>query len=310
MPSAWQSAAHGREPYARAPVARAIAGTSSTRTVPASVLDRPLQGLGRTGGHAERRGRNEIAPASDVAGAVQQVALLSCPTATPTCVWWEKPELLTASATAGSGAWLPWPMKPGRSGSRQGGAQWQDKRRRLVREVAPVVSPRRPSVDPGSRGAWDVERVKDAVAAMLVRRAPDINLVARALRTSRRTLQRRLRGAGLAYVELVAEVRRQAAERLLQDPTRKVADVARELGYSDPAHFTRAFSRWTGVSPRSFRIEHGRAGSDDPDSAPQPAIGGASSVSGGAGLTGRPRVRRRPRAPRATRPDRPGGPAP
>jgi AraC-like DNA-binding protein len=33
----------------------------------------------------------------------------------------------------------------------------------------------------------------------------------------------------------------------------KVIDIALELGYSDPAHFARAFARWTGLAPREFR---------------------------------------------------------
>ena len=120
------------------------------------------------------------------------------------------------------------------------------------------VSPRRPFHSSPDEGARDIDRVRHAVTAMLAERAPDIQVVARVLRTSRRTLQRRLRDAGLTYVGLLAETRRQTAERLLEDPARKIADVARALGYSDPAHFTRAFLRWTGVSPRSFRGERGR----------------------------------------------------
>jgi AraC-like DNA-binding protein len=32
-----------------------------------------------------------------------------------------------------------------------------------------------------------------------------------------------------------------------------VLDIALDLGYSDHAHFTRAFRRWTGMPPREFR---------------------------------------------------------
>jgi AraC-like DNA-binding protein len=142
-------------------------------------------------------------------------------------------------------------------------------RRRMARHrpsgrgiVAGTVSGTRtrPQLPDDERPAWDLDRVKDAVAGMLAQRPPDIHLIARQLHLSQRTLQRRLRGAGVTYGGLVAEVRRQAAERLLQDQRRKIADVARALGYSDPAHFTRAFVRWTGISPRGFR---GRAGAGD-----------------------------------------------
>jgi len=44
-----------------------------------------------------------------------------------------------------------------------------------------------------------------------------------------------------------------AAEQMLADSARAIGDVAPALGYSDPAHFTRAFLRWTGLTPRDFR---------------------------------------------------------
>jgi AraC-like DNA-binding protein len=71
--------------------------------------------------------------------------------------------------------------------------------------------------------------------------------------TSPRSLQRRLAGRGLSFAELVDDVRFRTACALLRDPHRKVVEVSAELGYTDSANFTRAFRRWAGVSPRSFR---------------------------------------------------------
>jgi len=40
---------------------------------------------------------------------------------------------------------------------------------------------------------------------------------------------------------------------MLRDQRWSLGEIARMLGYSDHAHFTRAFHRWTGVAPRDFR---------------------------------------------------------
>ncbi|WP_134079322.1 helix-turn-helix domain-containing protein [Rhodovulum visakhapatnamense] len=32
-----------------------------------------------------------------------------------------------------------------------------------------------------------------------------------------------------------------------------IAEIADQLGYADPAHFSRAYRRWTGFSPRAHR---------------------------------------------------------
>ena len=77
--------------------------------------------------------------------------------------------------------------------------------------------------------------------------------VAAWLRTSTRTLQRRLEAAGVTYAQLLARVQLDAAVRLLDDHRLTVGAVALELGYSDPAHFSRAFRRWTGSTPKMFR---------------------------------------------------------
>jgi len=106
---------------------------------------------------------------------------------------------------------------------------------------------------------WDdfggaVQRI---VAALLPDGRPDIHLVCEVVRLSPRTLQRRLHAEGLTFAGVVARTRFAEALRMLDDPTRKVIDVALDLGYSDPAHFTRAFERWTGLTPREYRRRGG-----------------------------------------------------
>lgn len=95
--------------------------------------------------------------------------------------------------------------------------------------------------------------VQQIVTTLLPDGYPDIQLVAEVVHMSPRTLQRRLHGEGLTFARVVAKARCSEARRMLGDPARKVIDVALDLGYSDPAHFTRAFERWTGIAPREFR---------------------------------------------------------
>ena len=85
---------------------------------------------------------------------------------------------------------------------------------------------------------------------------PDIQVVAARMGTSVRTLQRRLLAEGLTYSHVLQEARCAAAREMLQDHQRRISEVARRLGYSDPAHFTRAFRRWMGCAPRDLRRRH------------------------------------------------------
>lgn len=80
---------------------------------------------------------------------------------------------------------------------------------------------------------------------------PRIGLTADAIGVSVRALQRRLAEAGVSYERLVAGARFDTAVELLERTDSTVLDI--DLGYSDHAHFTRAFRRWTGTSPREFR---------------------------------------------------------
>jgi AraC-like DNA-binding protein len=80
-----------------------------------------------------------------------------------------------------------------------------------------------------------------------------IDVVAHAIGTSVRTLQRRLGDAGTSYTQVLARARFRTAAHLLSSSDATVLDVALDVGYSDPAHFARAFQRWTGCSPSAYR---------------------------------------------------------
>jgi AraC-like DNA-binding protein len=83
---------------------------------------------------------------------------------------------------------------------------------------------------------------------------PSIELAAEVLGTSIRTLQRTLTQRNTTYSKLIEEVRVAAAVELLGSSDTKIIDVAYAVGYEDPSHFSRAFRRLKGTSPREFRV--------------------------------------------------------
>ncbi|XHF43416.1 helix-turn-helix transcriptional regulator [Metapseudomonas boanensis] len=70
---------------------------------------------------------------------------------------------------------------------------------------------------------------------------------------SKRTLQRRLQELDLEFAELVEEIRQALAIELVRQSPRSLTEIAQQLGYNEASSFTRAFRRWTGLSPREFR---------------------------------------------------------
>jgi AraC-like DNA-binding protein len=79
--------------------------------------------------------------------------------------------------------------------------------------------------------------------------------MAEQLHMSRRTLQRKLAEADLTFQKLVDDTRRDLAMRHLEDPTHSITDVTFLLGFSQQSAFTRAFKRWTGMSPSEYRAQ-------------------------------------------------------
>jgi AraC-like DNA-binding protein len=82
----------------------------------------------------------------------------------------------------------------------------------------------------------------------------DLSSTARHLGLSARTLQRRLHDESTSFGVLLDSFRREASVRLLRDRGLAVEEVAFMLGYSEPSTFYRAFRRWTGLTPRRYRL--------------------------------------------------------
>jgi AraC-like DNA-binding protein len=82
---------------------------------------------------------------------------------------------------------------------------------------------------------------------------PTIGELARTLKLSPRTLKRRLAEDGTTYSELRDGQRRQRARLLLDDRSLSISEVAARLGYTELPNFTRAFRKWTGMTPAAYR---------------------------------------------------------
>lgn len=101
-------------------------------------------------------------------------------------------------------------------------------------------------------------RLPDEVMAEARRwlsRGAALDDVAHARGESPRTLQRRLAEVGLSWRAVRDAVRQDEAKLMLTQGRRSLPDIAEALGFSDQAVFSRAFSRWTGLSPSRYRRE-------------------------------------------------------
>ncbi|GAB3768644.1 AraC family transcriptional regulator [Spirosoma horti] len=97
------------------------------------------------------------------------------------------------------------------------------------------------------------DRVRHELLRLLVQSEPTLDAVAEALSLSPRILQRQLRQDGHSYQQLLDGVRRELAERHLRDHILSIKDISFLLGFAEPSVFVRAFRRWTGQTPGTFR---------------------------------------------------------
>lgn len=98
-----------------------------------------------------------------------------------------------------------------------------------------------------------IDTLKLMLPSYLDEKIPTIAEIAEMARISTRSFQRKLAHIGFTYSDLIETVRFENARKLLRDTDSKIIEIAFSSGYNDPAHFTRAFRRISGVTPRQFR---------------------------------------------------------
>lgn len=110
-----------------------------------------------------------------------------------------------------------------------------------------------------SRPRGPAERVRELVTQHWQHeqhRIPTRTQIARTLRVTPRTLSRWLEADGKTFSDVIDEFRAMAAARQLQRPEGSLGRLAEMLGFKDQSAFTRAFRRWTGMTPGQYRRLH------------------------------------------------------
>lgn len=97
------------------------------------------------------------------------------------------------------------------------------------------------------------ERVRSVLLESLPSGEASINVTARRLGLSARTLQRRLRPEGTTYKEIVRRTREQLARHYVTKTDLAYVEIGFLLGYEEPSSFFRAFREWTGTTPEQTR---------------------------------------------------------
>ena len=98
-----------------------------------------------------------------------------------------------------------------------------------------------------------VENLKQVLFMQFKGRIPTIEEAAVALNITARNLQRKLQQEQTTFRVIAAEIRKEIAFQLMQNPAIKISEVSDILGYSDLTAFRKAFKSWTNSTPRAIR---------------------------------------------------------
>lgn len=96
-------------------------------------------------------------------------------------------------------------------------------------------------------------QVRQLLVALLPSGKTDQEVVSSRLNRSTSTLQRQLKSEGLTYRDVLESTQRSLAENHLLEKRHSHAQIAYLLGFSEQSNFSRAFKRWTSMTPRQYQ---------------------------------------------------------
>lgn len=98
-----------------------------------------------------------------------------------------------------------------------------------------------------------IEQIKSIIIDHLPDGHVTDQLVAKELNLSERGLQRKLKEKGTTFRTVLDEVRKMIAIQYIKDPVNRMSDITFLIGFSEQSAFSRAFKKWTGISPLKYR---------------------------------------------------------
>lgn len=110
-------------------------------------------------------------------------------------------------------------------------------------------------------GALDQGDIITRVKQVIIQSLPSGNCnkqrTSREMAMSPSTLQQKLAERDASFQGLLNEVRQSLSLAYMEQPRVSITEMSFLLGFTDTSSFTRAFRRWTGLSPRDYRRERG-----------------------------------------------------
>jgi len=95
--------------------------------------------------------------------------------------------------------------------------------------------------------------VKNVMIENYKKQAPTISSVSDSLAVSTRNLQRKLKEENTRIQDLLNEIKQNLADSYLKNNSLSITEISFMLGYAEPAVFTKAYKKWTGLTPEIAR---------------------------------------------------------
>lgn len=97
------------------------------------------------------------------------------------------------------------------------------------------------------------DSLKLVMRSLMSKQVVKLKDVSNIIEMSPRTIQRQLLKEKTSYSQILGQIRYEIALQKVAHSNLPFKEIATELGFGSPAHFTRTFKDWTGKNPTQFR---------------------------------------------------------